>query len=432
MIKIKYLKTKPFGFGVVGFIVFFIYLVHQAGAGHNWFGIPVENDSEAERASIQREKIADELGSFFKLNLYPEKFEFEWDGKFENWNIEYSINQDLQDRAQNLLSRYKPDYAAIVVMNAHTGQILALTSFEKQAKSPRNWSLHGQFPAASLFKVVTASAAVDKYGLSPDTLILFNGGSHTLYKKNVMDSKINRWTRKTTLQEAFAKSFNVPFGLLTFDRMEPSDIEQYALKFGFNQKIKSDLPIDTGFTQIPNEKNFKLAEIASGFNKVTRMSPVQGAMISASVASGGMMPVPWIVKKIKDDKGEIVYESRPVTAATVLTEQGAERVNQLMQATIKQGTSRKTFRPLMPKLKLSEIIVGGKTGSLTGDSPKGKVDWFIGYAMGADDEKIAIAAITVNKTKWVVKSSYLARQMIEDHFKEDLLPKRKVASLRRK
>ena len=79
------------------------------------------------------------------------------------------------------------------------------------------------------------------------------------------------------------------------------------------------------------------------------------------------------------------------------------------------GTGRKSFRQMVKNRKFEEIEMGGKTGSLQGDNPKGKVDWFVGYAID-ENEKIAIAAITVNKEKWTVKSTYLAQSMFRKHF----------------
>ena len=65
--------------------------------------------------------------------------------------------------------------------------------------------------------------------------------------------------------------------------------------------------------------------------------------------------------------------------------------------------------------KFKELEIGGKTGHLTGDNPRGRVDWFIGYALD-QDEKISVAAITVNKKFWTVKSSFLGQSMIKKYF----------------
>jgi len=283
--------------------------------------------------------------------------------------------------------------------------------------------LRGTFPAASVFKIVTATAAIDKYRISPDTIILFNGSNYTLYRKNVMETKRNRWTREMSIREAFARSINTVFGRLTLERLQPQDLKDYAVRFGFNQKIESDLPFDPGFTEIPDEKIFHLAEMASGYNKVTRMSPIQGAMIAASVAANGKMPVPTIVDRVTDADGTELYKSEPVTAATTMTPEGAERLKEMMEGTITKGTSRKSFRTLVRDKKFRELELGGKTGSLTGDNPKGKVDWFVGYAIGANNDRLAVAAITVNVEKWTVKSSFLAQSLFQKHFKDQFTTK---------
>ena len=87
-----------------------------------------------------------------------------------------------------------------------------------------------------------------------------------------------------------------------------------------------------------------------------------------------------------------------------------------MEQTVLSGTSRKTFRNLVRDKKFKEVEMGGKTGHYTGMNPKGRTDWFVGYATDQDD-KIAIAAITVNIRKWTVKSSALGEMMFRKYFK---------------
>ena len=93
-----------------------------------------------------------------------------------------------------------------------------------------------------------------------------------------------------------------------------------------------------------------------------------------------------------------------------------------MEQTIISGTSRKTFRDLVRNRQFKDVEMGGKTGHYTGDNPKGKVDWFIGYAFD-DNRKISVAALTVNKKFWTVKSSYLGQTMIRKYFQPPIKEK---------
>jgi peptidoglycan glycosyltransferase len=385
---------------------------------------------EAERITKIKEfrkRLTESLSPFVLHNQLPKTLEMAIEPRREpsdesghttpkaNVNIEYTIDEPLQKESEKLLKSYRPDYGAVVVMDASTGRILAMASYQKGDESAPNLALRGTYPAASIFKIVTATAALDKYALSPETLIMFNGGNHTLYKKNVMKHTANRWSRNMTLREAFALSVNTVFGRLSLDRLQLGDLKEYAIRFGFNQDIQSDLPFEPGFAEIPDEKNFFMAEVASGFNRVTRMSPIQGAMIAASVAEDGVMRVPYIVERVKDDQGQVLFQSEPVTAAVTMTKEGAQRLKELMEETVTHGTGRKSFRQLVRDRKFEELEMGGKTGSLQGDNPKGKVDWFVGYAI-SEKQKLAVAAITVNKEKWTVKSTYLAQSVFRKHF----------------
>ncbi len=383
----------------------------------------VDEQNRVEGIQSVRQKISQVLGPYLTHNQRIPEAEIALDGRPQTLKITYTIDDDLQTEAEHLLKAYKPDYGALVIMDANTGAVRAMVSYEKGQPSTENLALRGTYPAASIFKIVTATAALDRYKLSPDTLVMYNGANHTLYRQNVLYTKMNRWTRGVTIRDAFARSINTVFGRLAFEHMEPKDIEEYAIRFGFNKPIASDLPFDTGFTEIPQEKSFHLAEMVSGYNKITRMSPVQGAMIASSVAAIGVMRVPYIVESLKDSEGKVVWKPEPVTAAVTMTGEGAERLKELMEATITQGTSRKSFRALVHDKKLQELELGGKTGSLHGDNPKGKVDWFVGYAIGGDDDRLAIGAITVNKEYWTVKSSFLAQSLFKKHFKDQFSEK---------
>ncbi len=98
-----------------------------------------------------------------------------------------------------------------------------------------------------------------------------------------------------------------------------------------------------------------------------------------------------------------------------MSEVSAAKVKELMEQTILSGTSRKSFRSLVKNKNFREIEMGGKTGHLTGDNPKGRVDWFVGYAFD-DTRKISLAAVTVNVKYWTVKSAHLGQSMFKKYF----------------
>ncbi|MEK6628641.1 MAG: penicillin-binding transpeptidase domain-containing protein [Bdellovibrionota bacterium] len=339
--------------------------------------------------------------------------------KSPKYRINYTMQADLQNRASSLLKRYKPDYAAIVMMDAKTGEILAMSSFQKTKPTGTNLAIKATYPAASIFKVITAATAVDKTGISPNHRIAFNGGNHTLYKKNVLSERINRWTRFISLKDAFARSINTAFGRLSLESMEPQDLSDYANKFYFNQEIPSDFNVESSVASVPAEKGFALTEVASGYNRFNTLSPVHAAMIASTIVNDGQMPSPYIVKSIKNENDETIYTGEALNQGQVITAQSAEKVRQMMEQTVLTGTSRKTFKRLVRDRKFKEVEMGGKTGHMTGTSPKGRTDWFVGYASD-DESRIAIATITVNVKKWTVKSSALGEMMFREYFKNKI------------
>lgn len=363
--------------------------------------------------------IVNEVSSRIRGREFPKQIERQQDGQSESFQIEYTLNDQLQHEAERLLSAYKPDFGAIVVVEARTGKVRALASFERGQEFKENLALRGSFPAASIFKMVTASAALDRRGVDPESLIHFNGGSHTLYKRNAMSTTVNRWTREVTLREAFARSFNTAFGRLAIERLEPQDIVEYAYRYGFNREIQGDLVFDQGVTDIPTDKNFHLTEMASGFNRVTLMSPLQGALMAAVIANDGKMPKVQIMEKVtRVGSDSIVMTAKPETDFDVLTADGTDKMKILMEETIVSGTSRKSFKHLRRDRRFREVELGGKTGSLTGTNPRGKTDWFVGYAIGDNGEKLAIAAVTVHVHLWRVKSAILAQSVVRRHFRD--------------
>jgi len=349
-------------------------------------------------------------------NVYPTRLEVGRGQDRIDTRVEYSFDPGLQATAEGIFERYKPDYGTFVALDPESGRVLAMTSYTKSDEGIGNLAVRASFPAASVFKIVTAAAGLDQDILSPGTIIPFNGKSTALYKKHVLRHKNNKWTRNPTLVDAFAKSINPVFGRIGVFQVGAPRLAQYAREFGFNRSLDSDIDVPTSAMVLDVEDEWAVAEAASGYTQNNKLSPIHGAMMAAAIANDGIMMQPHMVSALRDDAGEVVYEPTWSVAGQPISSQTASEMRELMQATVKRGSARKPFRGFF-RGKHSDIEVGGKTGTLTGADPQGRNDWFVGYAIRGD-RRIAFAALCVNVEKWTVKSGRIARMAIESWFDE--------------
>ncbi|MGE0614219.1 MAG: penicillin-binding transpeptidase domain-containing protein [Bacteriovoracia bacterium] len=370
---------------------------------------------------VTRDLIAATIGTAIDSNEYPSVVELQVGDELKSAAVEYSLDHHAQADMEKLFKQYRPDYGSVVAMDATSGRVLAMVNFVKNERAREelgNLALRATFPSASVFKVVTAAAAIDQKRALPETVIPFNGASHTLYRKNVIHTQMNRWTRHMTLREAFAKSVNTVFGKLGLFYVGPDWLQEYAKRFGFNQSIPSDLPMRKGRSTIEQADPWSLVQAASGYTLNNTMSPLHGALIAAAVVNDGVMMQPYVVDSLKALSGELLYRPTPQVASVIMDATASAKLRALMRETVLRGTSRRAYRSLIRNAKFDEIEFGGKTGSLTGEDPKGKCDWYVGYG-SYRGQKIAVSVLTVHKAYWTVKSAYVARKFLEDYFSRD-------------
>jgi cell division protein FtsI/penicillin-binding protein 2 len=368
----------------------------------------------ASREADNRNVIAKELGFLPAQNEFPAEKEINWNGSNEKVRVLYTFDKDMQGSLEKLLKSYGADYSSVVAMDATTGKILAMASFEGAIPSIENRTMKAGFPAASIFKIVTASAAIEKYGLSPEMELGYTGSNYTLYKKNLFNDD-SRWARWISFREAFSKSINIFFGKMTLKFMQPSDLIDFAERFNFNKPLNADFPVEYSTAALNSQDQYQVAEVASGFNSTNTLSPVHGALIAATIANDGNMPAPYIVEGLFREDGSTLYKAKTFQLSQPISMATAMKLRSMMTDTVETGTSRKSFKELTKRKSFDVIEMGGKTGSLMGTNPKGKTDWFVGYGR-LGPRMIAVAAVTVNKNQWRVKSSYLAQKLIREYF----------------
>ena len=329
----------------------------------------------------------------------------------DNYDLEYTIDKDLDSYVRMLLKRYKSDYSAVVVIQKDTAEILAAVGYEGTNSTFNDMlAFSSTHPSASLIKIVTAAELLEDSDVDGDQKFEFSGKGSTLYKYQLKEPRA-RWKRSTTLEKAFAHSNNVVFAKAAIGNLTPEELFKRATLFGFNRNILADIKITPSKFNIAKD-NFGFAELASGFNTQTLIGPIHGALLSNIVANNGVFMFPRLIKSIKLNGN--VLDTPRVEATHAMAADTAIAIQKMMSRTIENGTARKSFRGM--RKRYGEIEMGGKTGSITGGIPEGKRDWFTAYAYDPEGTGIAICVMNINIKKWHVKSSYLSRKIIEYYF----------------
>ena len=329
----------------------------------------------------------------------------------------YTIDAALQSAMENYFKHYRVPYGVFVAMDPNTGKILASVEYSSVNPKAERLAFRATYPAASIFKLVTASAALEEKKVRPDTEITFHGGLYRLGPKNWVDNP-KRDKQKISLAEALAKSCNVAFAKVALRWLNAPTLLNYAERFQFNRPIPFELPVQVSRMEI-EENERSLALTGAGFGEVG-LSPLHGAMIGAAIANDGVMMTPCMVDQVRDADGAELYRCVPKVFSEAVSAQTAQALREMMAMTVISGTSRKAFRMKRRQASLRGITIGGKTGSLTGEDPPGKYSWFVGLAP-LEEPEIAIAAMVINQPKWRIKASQVAKEGFATYFQSENL-----------
>ena len=370
----------------------------------------------SEISGVDRSLVSETLTPYVHQGEFPETLALDTGSLVHEARMTYTLDPGLNEFLDKIYARYKPDYGAFVALDASTGAVLAMKSFIKDGEPWGNLTLLNSYPAASVFKVITAAASLDQGLLTPASVLRYNGKKTSLYKSQVLKHKDNKWTRRPTLKSAFAQSINPVFARIGVYMLGADQLDNYAHRFGFNSVVDTDLEFETGLTDI-QEDEWRIAESASGYTRSNPLSPLHGAMLAGAIANEGQIMVPYIVELATDGWGVPLYLDHPAVLSEPISPQTASELRQLMRETVRRGSARKSFKKFF-KGSFEDLDVGGKTGSLTGRMPAGKYDWFVGYAIQGG-KRVSFASLTINKEYWTVKAHYVARKFLEVAFSED-------------
>jgi len=326
-----------------------------------------------------------------------------------------TLDPDLQAAAMAILSSYRLPEAAIVAMDPETGAILAYASRVDHGPG-RDLVVEATAPAASVFKIVTASALVESAGLGVDTRQCYSGGEQKLLPSDLVDDPFrDKWC--VTLAGAMGRSINAVFAKLAERHLTPAKLEETAHALGFGSPLAFDVPVAPSTIKVPEDR-LGFARTAAGFWNTT-LSPLHALWLSATVARGGETVRPVIVRAVRSKDGHEVPREPVKSSRRAVAHETAEALTTMLEHTVSEGTSFHAFHDAKGTPFLPNIPVAGKTGTLTDDRTHRFYTWFTGFAPSRPvpgAKQIAVAVLVVNGPSWRVKANVVARELLQAHF----------------
>lgn len=330
------------------------------------------------------------------------------DGKY----AELTLDPVVQRAAEGEMKKYRVPEAGVVVMDVKTGNLIAYASYVNQGEK-FDVNARAEAPAASVFKVVTASALVEKAGLNAHTEQCYHGGRSRIMADELReDPKRDKWC--ATMAMALGRSLNVVFARLAQKHLTPEDETAMGGAYGFGAPVPFVIPNEAPKIEMPNDP-LEFARASAGFWH-TSLSPLAAVVLAQTVANGGVALQPRIVRAVYEGQEKVWEDTdEPTTLRRAVKPETAAEVTQMMKETVANGSAYKSFHDRRGRPYLPGITVAGKTGTLTRHKANRLYTWFVGFAP-AEKPEVAIASLVVNTPTWRIKGPELARNVLRAYF----------------
>ena len=332
-------------------------------------------------------------------------------------NVVLTIDVKAQQVAQSLL---RGKCGAAVALDTRTGAVLAMVSspgydpalvenhFDKVQRAAGypckptapliNRATQGLYPPGSTFKVLTTVAALDSGAYRPDSSFYDPGYCEEYGKRisNAGNPEAPETFGRVTLATALQHSINSVYCNIGKD-LGAKTILEYAKRFGFYSKPPLETPPSERFASglyqggelfDPKKPATQVdpGRLAFGQERLL-VTPLQMAMVAATVANGGVLMEPQVVKRIESPGGSTISKLRPDELGRVMKKQTADEVTAMMESVVTGGTGTQAAIP--------GVKVAGKTGTAETGTNNVYIPWFIAFAP-ADHPRVAVAVVVEN------------------------------------
>ena len=402
---------------------------HVVGYSSRRFGAAgLERAYSAELAGLAVDPVADALRKFGTDPFDPQ-------------SLHLALSYDLQRAAVAALGDRR---GAVVMLDPTTGEVLVLAStptydasaitapdagaaadaFEAlQASDARPLlprATLGRYVPGSVFKIVTAIAGLGSGAITPSTTFeeQAEAGANGLLVQGfrIRESHTLRRGEALNLAEATEISSNIYYALVGLE-VGGAGMISSAERLGFNAPLPFDLP--TAVSQVTNARgdepggfvdDVELANAAYGQGE-TLVTPLQMALVAATVANDGVLMRPRLVTALSGKDG--TRRIGPSEVRQVISAADARA----LQAAMQRAVEGRLGRQFTSGAKVAGVPTAGKSGTAELGGEGESHSWFIGFAP-VDEPRVAIAVLVEQAGRGGAVAAPMAGDLMERFFRE--------------
>lgn len=341
--------------------------------------------------------------------------------KLRGDSVVVTMNAALQNAAYQALGSYN---GAVVVLEPDTGKILVMVSkpdydpnqieeiweslvTDSSSSVLLNRATQGLYPPGSSFKILTTLGYMRQ---DPKNYAAFQFDcTSKLTKENVTINCYNNTVHgQEDLKSAFAHSCNTAFAQIGLD-LENKEFRSLCEEFLFNKSLPINMQHSTSQFALDADSSYGDQMTTAIGQGDTLVTPLHMALITATVANGGIMMKPYCVDHIETYDGDTVSKTSPAKYKRLMTTEEARILTDYMKETVNSGTAT--------ALGGYNYSVAGKTGSAeyVSNGYEGTHSWFVGFS-NVEDPDIVVAVIAEDGGTGSETAVPIAAQIFQSYY----------------
>lgn len=321
--------------------------------------------------------------------------------------VHLTIDLNLQNIVENELDaamrEYSPQKATIILMRPKTGEILAMANrphfdlnqrSEAKPEQMKNRAIIDMMEPGSTFKIVTAAAALNERKVRPETTLFCENGLWNYGGRPLHDHK---GYGDMSVHDILVKSSNIGAAKLAMTVGEQKFYE-YIRRFGFGDRTGVELPGEISGIIRPPRSWSKISITRIPMGHEVGVTPLQMTVAMATIANGGKLITPRIVKSITSEDGKTISSFSPAVLRQVISPETAAQVSNALRGVVSdRGTASAAAVP--------GFTICGKTGTAQKVDPKGGYEHgkyvvsFSGYLPAENPEFVGLVVLDDAQTK---------------------------------